>query len=205
MVFITAYMLGAYMEGVRNESLRVNMEQQRTDLSDLLLQYQYISELEDESNCEALTVIFRQSLDALDKESQRLQSYEEQRKIQSADYQRLRKAYTVNQVNYWLLAKRLKNLCGMQYTDILYFFMPPEHCVDCENQGIHLDYVKKRLNDDVLIFALDGREEGIIELLKTNYKIQGYPSLVIDGELYNYTTNEDILNMLCIENDYVGC
>ncbi len=205
MVFVTAFMLGTYMEGVRNESLRVNIEEQRNELNDLLLQYQYISELEKQQNCEALAVIFHESLEQLDTQSQRLQGYEEQRKLENSDYKRLRKAYTVSQVNYWLLAKRLKDLCGMQYSDILYFFSSPKNCADCENQGIHLDYVKKRLGDEVLIFALDGSEEGIIALLKANYEVERFPTLVIDDVPYNYSTNEEIIEILCAENDYGWC
>lgn len=205
LVFLMAFVLGTYMESVRNDVLTENLESERYQIADLVLQYQMLEVLEEEQNCAALQTVFQESLKNLNVQSERLQYYEGQRKISETDFTRLRSAYTISQVNYWMLARDLKKTCNMRSADVLYFFAEDKDCPDCENQGIHLDYVKKKMEEELLVFALDGGSEGITQMLMRIYGVKVYPSLVINGELYPYSTNEELIEVLCAEDNYTIC
>jgi len=193
------------METVRNDVLTENLEKQRYDIADLVLQYKFLQDLEDKGDCDALTTVFKGSLKDLNKQSQRLQFFEQQRKISQGDFQNLRLAYTVSQINYWLLARDLRKTCSLQYVDVLYFFDEPKACGGCENQGIYLDYVKKVLGDEILIFALDVRSPGITQTLITTYGVEKFPAVVINDQLYYGLTSNEIFDVLCINTSLQNC
>lgn len=63
-----------------------------------------------------------------------------------------------------------------------------------------MTYLKKRLDDKLLIFALDSQyeDEPMIDILKTRYSVSIYPTLIIGDVKYEgYTAKDDILNEIC--------
>ena len=82
---------------------------------------------------------------------------------------------------------------------ILFFYGDKKKCPSCEDQGVHLTYVKQKLKDDVLVFSFDAEKQGAIKLISQNYQIQGreLPSLIINGELHSFMSNAQIFEVLC--------
>ena len=73
-------------------------------------------------------------------------------------------------------------------------------CPACEDQGIHLSYVKQKLGDDILIFAFDSQSSsGALKLLSQRYSVseRELPVLVINNEIYGFMSNSQIFNVLC--------
>jgi len=205
LIFFFGFLLGYSFKNMRGDALDNALNEQNIEYSNLLLQYQYISELEEEENCAFLNNVFQESLQRLNLNSELLQTYGNQKKLKQDDYSKLRQQYTISQIDYWLLARKLKNSCNLDYSIILYFFNDEENCPSCEDQGIHLDYVKRKLQDDVLIFALDGSEEGIVSLLKTNYDVVDYPTLIINERKFGFTHNQGILAESCRGKETEAC
>jgi len=197
LLFMSGVLLGLNFQYKRAQSLDSAVGDIKQSYSSVLIQYQYMQQLEEEKDCTALNLLFQSALEELNVKRERLEIYDNQDKLDKADFAKLRSSYTVSQLNYWLLAKKLKSLCEFDYSIILYFFDEPEDCGDCEDQGIHLDYVKKLLEEDVLIFALNGNEDGMVSLLKQKYGVTYYPLLIIDEEKHDFKTNKEILEMIC--------
>ncbi|MFH1400634.1 MAG: hypothetical protein ABIH41_03880 [Nanoarchaeota archaeon] len=205
LIFFSGMLLGLFFQSLRAEDLSSELNRQRQDYNSLILQYRYISELAQDENCAYLNDVFAQSLQDLNEKSGRLQQYDQQNKIKEADYMQLRKEYTMSQINYWLLARQVKKLCDSNYSIILYFFDKKENCPTCEDQGVYLDYVKRKLDDSVQIFALDVNEGGIIDLLKANYQVETTPTIIVDEEPLLFSTYKEIMAIICIDKEDDAC
>ena len=105
-----------------------------------------------------------------------INDYSKSMKLKS-DYSRLL-------VNYWLMAEKMKKACSSNTSTVLYMFSL-NSCYECENQEFILTYFKEKYGDKILIFAVDGEfDEPSINTLRVFYDVTIYPTLVIDGKLY---------------------
>ncbi len=205
LIFFFGFFMGLIMQYERSEMMVDELNEVKLEYSNMLLQYRYTSELSDNKDCSSLSNVFWAQMKNLNKQSQRIQDYSVENKISDEDYKQLREAYTISQIDYWLLSKKIKSLCSLNYTNILYFFDTEEDCPLCIDQGLHLDFLKKRLAEDVLIFALDGNEKGIIELLKQQYGVVKYPVLVVDEEVYGFQKSSQLVSYLCNKGNQEAC
>ncbi len=109
-----------------------------------------------------------------------------------SNYQEMKNDYARTLVSYWLLAEKMKGSCNLGKSTILYMFS--DECPECDNQGFVLTYLKDKYKENVLIFAVDGQlDEPALKTLKNFYNITSYPSLVIDGKLYDEFVSKDML------------
>lgn len=203
-IFLLGLFLGLYVDSKRIQYIQNEGKQQRSDFNSLQLQYQFIDQLSSEKNCPAVLKTFDTSLKELEKTRERLEAYTEQSKIDKEDYEALRREYTIAQLNYFLLAKKAKEICDANISIILYFYAAKQDCPDCIEQGFVLDYLKRIYKDRLLIFALDGKmtEEPMIELLMTSYGITTYPGLVIEDKTQNgFTEKNKVSELICLSFD----
>ena len=186
---ITAVIFGAGMLlGMLIESRRVDLmsslgREQRLELASLQLQYQFISELGEERNCDALAKAFESHMIELAKAQERLESYTKNTKLERARFNDIKREYTQAQLATWLLAKKVRSTCGFDIISVLYFYAP--ECAACEDQAFVLSYLKTLLKEKLLVFSLDSalETEPMIEMLRKSYRVTDYPSLVIEGKL----------------------
>jgi len=78
-----------------------------------------------------------------------------------------------------------------------------EKCPECNDQGIYLDYVKKVLQDDILIFVFDRENGGSpVELIAQSYNISSnnLPGIIIQEESYGFISSDEIFDVLCEKN-----
>ena len=76
LIFCFGLVLGYLMQEERTVMLSDELSQQKLEYSNLFLQYRFISELEDEKDCESLFAVFDKSLENLNINSERLQKYQ---------------------------------------------------------------------------------------------------------------------------------
>lgn len=201
MIFILGLLLGLVIEGKRVELINKQSEIQKLDFSSLQLQYAFVTQLGEEKNCPALTKAFDKSVENLETTRIRLENYEQMATLNKEEFQNLKREYMQAQLQYWLFAKRARELCGVELATILYFYGTEKQCPNCEQQAFILTYLKKRFGDKLLNFALDGNYdniEPIIATLKSVYNIKGYPALIIENKTYyEFTSKDEILNEIC--------
>jgi len=199
-VFIFGLMLGLVIEGKRLQYIESVNRIEKLDYSSLQLQYAYIDQLSQEKNCDAVSKTFERSVKSLIETSERLENYQKNANINKEEFTILKREYILAQLNYWLLAQKTKEICNRDLVTILYFYSVDKECPNCEEQAFVLTYLKNEFKDKLLIFALDSTytDEPMIEMLKDQYGISRYPSLIIEGNVFEgFVSKDRIIEAIC--------
>ncbi|MBD3310591.1 hypothetical protein GF351_05220 [Candidatus Woesearchaeota archaeon] len=199
-IFVLGLFMGFVIEGERVGYLQTEATIDRLDYTSMQLQYAYIDQLEQEGSCSAVQETFEENIKNIAEARQRLENFDEDATINKEEFKILQREYTIAQLRYWLLAKRTRDICDSEMTTILYFFATDQLCPKCEEQAFILDYLKKRFQEKLLIFALDSQlsEEPMIQIIKNTHEITTYPTLIIENEAFHgFTEQEDILRKIC--------
>jgi hypothetical protein len=210
-IFFLGLFIGNSVEELRVDTLYSQLQDQDLDYQKMLVESQYIDYLVDTKtqnnvSCETIKGAYFTSIQNLGDSTIKLEQYINNANSNEEDYQRIKDYYSNVQVTYWLLAQKIENLCQSNLNTILFFYGDKEKCPSCEDQGVHLTYVKQKLKDEVLIFNFDAEKTGAIKLISQNYQIQGkeLPSLIINGKLFGFSTNGELFEILCedgLENE----
>ncbi len=195
-------MLGLVIEGKRVQYIESVNRIEKLDYSSLQLQYAYIDQLSQEKNCDAVSKTFESSVKNLIETSERLENenYEENANLNKKDLHALKREYILAQLNYWLLAQRTKKICNSDLVTILYFYSTDKECPNCGEQAFILTYLKNEFKDKLLIFALDSTyvDEPMIEMLKDQHGISRYPTLIIEGHVFEgFIPKDKLLRAIC--------
>jgi len=200
LIFLLGMLLGLVIEGKRVSFVQTKAEEQKLDFVSLQLQYQLISDLSKQGNCQAVSATFEQFLKELSSTEDRLVAYERDATVNRQDFRALKQEYIQAQVNYWMLAKKTKNICDRDLVTVLYFYSPSEFCEECDTQGFVLTYLKNIFKEKLLVFSFDSsfKEEQLIDFLINTYNITEYPSLVIeDTKVSGFHESESLMEHIC--------
>ena len=205
LIFTLGLMLGLVIEGKRVEVIQEQANEQRLDLNSLQLQYAYINQLAQEKNCPALAKSFDKNVNTLESTRIKLENYYNGASVNKAEFDIIRRDYTIAQFNYWLFAKKYKSLCDADIVTVLFFYDDDDKCDTCSDQGFVLSYLKKIFEDKLLNFAIYGRydSEPMVDILKSTYDIQRYPTLIIEDEKFEgFMDRTTLKNQLCDSFEY---
>ncbi len=198
-IFALGLSLGLIIEGQRTYYVESMYEEHEVELSSSQLQYKYLLGLKEDLPCSVLYSSLEKNLVELEKTRVKLVNYEKDSKINDERFGLLKRKYTLEQINYWLLAKEVKDVCGHKGVSILYFYSDDEKCPMCEKQEFVLTYLKKYFGEKLLNFPIDEQlNEPMVDLLKQQYNITQYPTLIIEDEKFPaFTTKEKIVEKVC--------
>jgi hypothetical protein len=205
LIFIPGLLLGMVLDNERVSALQAQSKIQELDIKSLQLNYLYISNLKNTTNsCIPLKATLEKSIKDLSKSLDKIEEYKKGAKIENNDFNILSRRYLLDNLDYWVLSKKTKELCDLDTVNILYFFN--SQCDICPNQGIVLTYFKKKLGDNLLIFPINTDlidDEPMVSVLVNTYKITEYPSLVIEEKVHLGILNTDEMQqVLCYEYGY---
>ena len=198
LIFVLGVMIGNLLSKERVDYLKDVAYKQRLDYESLDLQSLYISttNLRNES-CSALGKILEQSLKSVADAQSKVELYIKQRN--DPRYSDIKREYSTAQIRYWLLDKKIKDICKIDSVSILYFYSDKE-CQDCGAQGTVLTYLKEKIGDRLLVFSLDSdfSQEPLIALVAINHNIIEVPSLVLENKSYSgLFAKESLLKEIC--------
>lgn len=200
LIFVFGMMLGLVIEGERTGYLEEFYIRQGLEYQSLQMQYQFIDQLGQERNCDAMSTTFNLAVENLEDARQRLESFNQDATVNKGEFDVLKREYILAELRYWLLAKKTKVLCDMELSTILYFYSTEDACPDCDEQAFVLTYLKDRFKDRLLNFALDGEydEEPMITILRETYDINAFPTIVVNDVRYEgFTDMDTILKEIC--------
>ncbi len=188
-VISTLLFIGGVVVGysINREKLSV-IENEMSDITRAIenfqLQFLFFDVLEESAACPLLIATVSDINEASYKIGSRLTAQDSPDQIQDyAEYNTLKKEYSRVLVSYWLLANKLKNTCESNATTVIYFYS--KDCPACDDQGFVLTYLKSKEGENLLIFALDGNlDEPSVKALKEYYRVNEFPSLIIEGVVY---------------------
>ncbi len=200
-IFLLGLMLGLVIEAKRIQYVEFHNRMEKLDYSSLQLQYAYIDYLRQEENCPAMSKALQDSIIQLEMTRIRLENYEREATIVNRnEFDLLKREYIIAQLNYVILAERTKKMCDLDMINVLYFYSTKRECPKCEDQAFVLTFLKNELRERLLIFALDSNyeKEPMIGMLKSQYEISEFPTLVVDGEPYpGFSSKDDLLGIIC--------
>jgi hypothetical protein len=199
-IFIIGILVGVLTSNERVRYLEEIGVEQRLDYESIQVQYLYISDLAEEKNCPVLTSTFETTVLLLERSRERLEDYLRQATVDRDQYEILKRDYTLAELKYWLLSKKVKTLCERDIVTVLYLYSDEKTCPDCAKQGMVLTYLKKIFEDKLLVFSLDSdfNKEPMIMILKESFNVTVNPTLVIDDETYQgFMDRDDLLAEVC--------
>lgn len=200
-VFAAGVLFGLWVGQEKVTELEQTTASLKSSIETAELQFALLDVLEPDVACNYLVSTANDLGKKSDELALEVERYESTQKINERDFQSLKKEYTATLIRNWVTLEKIKDACESSYTTILYFYSNND-CSKCKDQGIVLTYIKDKLEDDVMIFALDTDLNLMtVNALKESYGIGEYPSMVIrDSKYSGFISTEEITSVLCNGN-----
>jgi len=201
LIFSFGLSLGIILDNARAKWAEKVTKEQEINYASLQLQYLYINTLEESNqSCSVLRIALAEAVKELSKSLDKLSQYKDDAKLNKNEFTLIGRKYTLDNLRYWLFARRTKEKCDIDIVSILYFYSG-KYCDSCPNQGTILTYFKKRFEERVLIFPIDvdlEEYEPMITILKESYNITQYPSIIVENEKYEgVIPKEELAKLIC--------
>lgn len=207
-IFLLGVLIGAQVEQFRIESLEAEFKEENLKFEEIQAEIDYInflSQKEEQHVCPTLMDSYLKSVKNLDDSVFSLENYQSTAQFKTDEYYMLKNKYFNLEMRYYILAERINSLCDSSFNTILYFYAEDEKCPECEDQGIYLDYVKKKYTDEVMIFSFDSESSSnVVQILTQNngVAIDNLPKLIINGNVtLNFSDSEEIEKYLIIQSE----
>ncbi|MBW2976310.1 DsbA family protein [Candidatus Woesearchaeota archaeon] len=206
MIFVLGLTLGMLFDNLRIKWAETETKEKEVDYLSLQFQYLYLTTLKDKNaSCSVLYTAMEKSIGDLSDSLQTFINYKDETRVNKEEYEIVGRKYILDNLKYWLLAKRTKEECDLDVVNILYFYSE-SNCPICPNQGVILTYFKKIFGDKLLIFPIDvdyETNEPIITILKKQYKITAYPTIIIGDKKYEgVISNNELKKIICASFKY---
>ena len=200
-IFLLGLTLGMLFDNLRVKWAETENKRTEIDYLSLQFQYLYLTTLKDKNaSCPVLHTTMEKSISDLSDSLQQFITYKEQTKINNDEYELVGRRYILDNLRYWLFSKKTKEECDLDVVNILYFYSE-NNCPICPNQGTVLTYFKKIFGDKLLIFPIDvdyETTEPLISILKNQYHITDYPTLIIEDKKYEgIIPNAELKEIIC--------
>ena len=198
-IFLLGLTLGFVVEGKRINYAQDMIDAQQIEFTSSQLQYNYLNTLTSKSDCPTVYEIFYGNMQNLDKIAYKLEQYAQESQINEATFTQLRRQYALEQIRYWLFSGQTGEACGSDFVRLLYVYSNDQKCPDCEQQQFVLGYLKKKFGQKLLIFSLDETlEEPMIAILKKQYNITEFPTLIVeDKKITGLASKDNLLKEVC--------
>ena len=201
LIFISGILLGLVMDYERLNFANEVAAQQEVEFKSLQINSLIIDEFKSrEEICSILHVSLEQVLVDLGDSLERVEKFETESNINKENYELMLRTYFLDNMRYWIFARKSKEICDMDLVNVLYFYSK-ESCDICPTQGTLLTYYKKKYGNDLLIFPIntDLREsEDVIPVIMQIFDIKEYPSIIIDNRKFEGLVNkEDLGKLIC--------
>lgn len=205
LIFLLGVLLGMVVDDVRISLSEKLVKEQELSYKSLQLQFLYLSTFSEEgldNNCNVIQISLRNAIDDLGSSLTDVLEFEKSSAVRKGEYKYLFRRYLLDNLRYWLLAKQAKAKCGFETATVLYFF--EDDCKPCPDQGVILTHYKKIFKDKFLVFPINvglEEDEPIVSVLKSQYNVEKYPTIVVEGKKYEgvvgyFTLKELICNEL---------
>lgn len=205
LLFGTGVYTGFSINKERLSTIEVDLRDTVKSIENFQLQFLFLDALGGEATCPLLY----DSLNNINK-----QAYEIGRKLTENNpengeitdynyYQDLGERYARILTSYWLLSNKMKDICKSKEKTVV-FFIEKNSCNKqspnmCDAQGFVLDNVKRIYGNSLLVFTLHTDvKEPSVKALKDFYKVDKYPTLIIDEKKYEgFVDKQALLKHLC--------
>ncbi|MEM2948480.1 MAG: hypothetical protein QXY05_02980 [Candidatus Anstonellales archaeon] len=187
-IFGAGLYLGIVIEQEAAKSIRSSIEESMGRISDV----QLILLIEKSpSFCPVYEEGLAKAFGETEALGQELEYLEKQKQVYDPE---LKNKYFSLELRNYLMAKKVKEMCGGNFSLALYFYS--KDCPECEKQGKELTLAREKSNWSLKVFSFDGSSESsIVRALKKEHNVVQYPTIVIDEKykLTGFRTAEQIV------------
>lgn len=195
LVFAAIFGAGLLLSDYKVDALRESVEATEVEQNSRLVGQDLSANME-ENSCQAMGEWMNTTVKDLRDLRKEVASYEEANKIDNPRYEAVKKQYMNLLLQNLVHVREYDSKCDRQMVDIVYFYS--DNCDACTDQGTILTHIRQEYGQEVVVFPLD-TELGMspITFLENYYGVEQYPSLVIDGELYEgYRSTAELESLL---------
>lgn len=187
--------LGTGLSDHKVNSLRDDVKQIEVEQRSHSLGLQLAESVEGQK-CEAMQRWVESSIPEIQDLRQEVAAYESSSKVENRDYELVKKRYMNLVIQNLIEVRQMEQRCGDNRVNIVYMYTK-DNCDRCDDQGTILTYYRRNYQDDVLVHPLDtDLEMKSIEFMENFYNITEYPSLIIEGEVYQGFQNKEELGAI---------
>jgi len=200
-LFIVGIVIGILVSNNKIIHLNDLMAQVKTDIDNTELQFLILDSMHSNKTCMYLmNSASKVGLETYEMGKQ-VEGYEKSKSISLLDFNQLKMKYTSLLIRTWLYVEKIRTTCESNYSTVLYFF-GSKTCPNCGNQGMVLTFLKEKLNENLLVYAIDGDLDlAPVEVLKDTFTVNKYPTLIINGEKYEgFFDSKELTEILCSDN-----
>ncbi|MBI2662628.1 hypothetical protein HYX11_04175 [Candidatus Woesearchaeota archaeon] len=200
-IFSGGILIGIIIENARLENAKQSTLSEKVGLLSLQLQQRYIDS--GIADCKSLNKILDTNLNELGKKMGIIIDYEKKSFFNQEEFDLQLRDYFLTEIQYFLLSQEIDRKCSQDNLKILYFYDENKY----DTQGSILGYLKNKFGENILIFSFNSKfkEEPMINLLLTSYKINQFPSIVIENEiLLGHQEIEELQKTICGDLQRIG-
>jgi hypothetical protein len=207
-VFLLGVFMSHYIDGARYDALQNQIQENNLELESRQLQLSYLRS-ENVESCGALKAGLQDIVSSYNKRLGNIQSYEENSFFREKDFQKMKHAYVLSGLRYWMFAEEVNDRCGREADTVLFFTTRignADDCDECGRMGEQLSLLKQEYNEDLLIFTVPtDMEDGLIEMLEGQFNITDIPTAVINGNksktVEGFKSRDQIRKHLTVSTD----
>ena len=201
LIFSLGFLISAQTDNERISRVEKAAQLQELNYKSLQFQQLYINTLTNNTeSCPVFEISLQSSIKSLTDSLERMESYKASSTFNQGEFEQLARAYVLDNLRYWLFAKKTKELCSLDFVPIIYFYSD-SNCGICPEQGVILSYYKKIFGDKLLVFPinidLEGTEASIPMLMK-RYNVTRYPTIIVVEDKYEgVVSKNELLPVIC--------
>jgi hypothetical protein len=193
LIFFSGFFIGYGLNTEKLSAVETEMASVTRDIQNFQLQFLLFDMLGEKAACPLLSSTLSEINTRSDGIAKRLENVNADSEVMDYQgYAELKKEYSRVLLGYWLLANKFKEACDSKISTVVYFYA--KGCDTCGDQSFVLTYLKRRHEENLLVFALDtDLDEPGIKTIKEYYNVSAYPTLVVNGVVMEGFQNTDTL------------
>lgn len=202
-IFILGIFVGVWLDSMRLEEIKGSITATDTEWNDARIQSMFYQKLTD--NPESCDSAIKSNLDFNDKIYNQGLEIERRENVEkfTPDIVSEKTRYALLQLQFWFNSINLKETCNASYSSIVYFYsyFNDNLKIDQKIQSTILSDLKQDCGNKLILIPLPlDLNISTVEFIKSNYKIDSAPSLLINEKtvLSGVQNKEEILK-------YISC
>ncbi len=201
LIFSLGFLISAQVDSERISRVERATQLQELNYKSLQFQQLYLNTLTNNTeSCPVFELSLQSSINTLTDSLERMEAYKSSANFNKGDFDDLARTYVLDNLRYWLFAKKTKELCSLDFVPIMYFYSD-SNCAICPDQGVVLSYYKRIFGDSLLVFPINADLEGTeasIPMLQKRYNVTEYPTIIVGEDKYSgVVSKNELLPIIC--------
>ncbi len=200
-IFMLGVFLSNFVDAERSSQLQNSLSEDIASMESRQLQLSYLESGEIQ-RCDALEAGLKNIVSSYNKRLGRVQNYQEDSFFKADRFRVLKQRYIISGIRYWIFTQELREKCSFDKPTALFFTSDiDDPCPECKRLGEQLTLLKRETGGDLLVFSVPlEMDDGMIELLATQYNVTRPPAVVINGQkkFEGYHHRSDIRPFLAV-------